>query len=200
MLDSFFKKVFKKSSYFLEETKKSALLRFLAILGVIISYFFFASYKYGASHGLLVTFLTWSMFVLCTPIADAGFILDFPMRLLTDIRMLYSEVLVWLIVIVSNLFLMIFNPSVYDTTVLLGLFKFILNHPFPFWAIIIISGLGTFLSVIFGDELMDVASHEERHLLKRLKPKYKIILLIFGFAIVVSLYWFLLHELNIQLF
>ncbi|MCD6523056.1 MAG: hypothetical protein J7K68_04870, partial [Candidatus Diapherotrites archaeon] len=70
------------SKYVSHETKRSALFKFLAVLGIVLIYFSFVSMKYGLDKGLLVGLLTWSFFVFCTPIADAGFLLDFPLRIL----------------------------------------------------------------------------------------------------------------------
>jgi hypothetical protein len=59
------------------ETKRHILIKFLLVLFVFIIYFGFIALK----DGFYVTILTWSFFVLCTPVADAGFLLDFPFRL-----------------------------------------------------------------------------------------------------------------------
>ena len=61
-----------------EETKKHSLIRYILLILVLTAYFLFVSYKFGAVNGLLVTILSWSFFVFCTPLADVGFILDFP--------------------------------------------------------------------------------------------------------------------------
>ena len=67
-----------------EQTVKYALL-----LCVLLAYFGYLSYEYGFASGGIVAGLTWSFFVLCTPVADAGFLLDFPVRLLTGMRMIF---------------------------------------------------------------------------------------------------------------
>jgi hypothetical protein len=56
------------------------VIKFLLLFTILIFYFAFISFKYGVKDGFAITLLTWSFFVLCTPIADAGFILDFPIR------------------------------------------------------------------------------------------------------------------------
>ncbi|OYT57846.1 MAG: hypothetical protein B6U68_01330, partial [Candidatus Aenigmarchaeota archaeon ex4484_14] len=61
----------KKSEYVLHETKRNVLVRFLLIVAIFVSYFALVSIRYGIQNGLMVTILTWSFFVFCTPIADA---------------------------------------------------------------------------------------------------------------------------------
>lgn len=71
------------------ETKKHTLRKFILVFLVLITYFLITSLKIGFREGISITLLTWSFFVLSTPIADAGFLLDFPIRLITKLRMVY---------------------------------------------------------------------------------------------------------------
>jgi hypothetical protein len=189
----------KKSEYFIHKTKRSILIRFLLLVAILVSYFVFLSFKYGVNEGFLITILTWSFFVFCTPIADAGFLLDFPVRLITKIRMIYSEMFVWIIAFSINFYSIISNPNIYEKTAILKLFKHILLHPNPFWAIIIISAIGTFISIYFGDEMIDVVKHEHRKKYKKHKNKYRLILILFVIVITVLLYHHLLKKLGINI-
>ncbi|WP_221932895.1 hypothetical protein [Thalassotalea sp. PS06] len=63
-------------------THKETLLKFLALVALLVGYFIYMSMKYDASTGFGLAILSWSFFVLCTPVADGGFILAFPIRLL----------------------------------------------------------------------------------------------------------------------
>ncbi|NOZ67230.1 MAG: hypothetical protein GXP00_12200 [Alphaproteobacteria bacterium] len=181
------------------ETHREVVLKFLLLLGVLILYFGYLSYEYGLLTGGIVAALTWSFFVLCTPVADAGFLLDFPIRLIFGIRMLYSEVLVWAIAISLNLYALAYNSAAYDKTILTVLFKKILTTPYPYWSIIILSGIGTFLSIYFGDEMMDVFRHRDRVKYHRHGFKLKFIGIVSLFALIFLAYYFLLESLNIQL-
>ncbi len=181
------------------ETKKEALSRFVLVLLVFAGYFGFVSVKYGASQGFLIAWLTWSAFVLGTPIADAGFLVDFPIRILTGLRMLYSELLVWTIAISLNIYVYFFRPDVYTGhTLLLKVFHQILSHPVPYWSIILISAIGTFASVHFGDELLDKRHHHERVSYHKHKSKYKLVLMIALFVSVLIVYNILIHKLGIE--
>ncbi len=193
------KKEILKSEFFLHQTKRSVLIKFISLLLVLVSYFGFVSYKYGLNNGFLVTILTWSFFVFCTPIADAGFLLDFPIRLITKLRMVYSEMMVWSIAILINTYALFFRPEVYEKVFLLRLFKEILLNPVPFWVIILISAFGTFLSIYFGDEMIDVVSHKEREKYKKHKNKYTMVIIAFIIAVMLVFYVYTLNELSINI-
>ena len=67
------------------------------------------SWKYDASTGFGISLLTWSFFVLCTPVADGGFILAFPIRLLFKIKMSLTQSVLWFVAVGINVFM--FNVS-----------------------------------------------------------------------------------------
>ncbi len=188
-----------KEEYIKHETKRSTLIRWLLVLAVVTGYFTFVAFEYGVQEGLLITFLTWACFVFCTPIADAGFLLDFPIRLLTNIKMIYSEMVVWFIALTITIDTIIFNPQVFQETVILRLFRHILYKPFPYWLIILVSAAGTYMSVYFGDELIDVVKHEHREKHQKHKHKFKLILIAFVIILLIALYDFLLIELNLNI-
>jgi len=188
----------KQSNYLLHETKKHTLKRFFIVLFIFLAYLFFVCWKYGVSGGIEVGLLTWAFFVFCTPIADAGFLVGFPARLLAGVRMIYSEVIVTFIGFFLTAYFLFFNSSIFEKTSLLKLYKDILIHPFPFWLIIIVSTIGTFLSIYFGDELIDVTKHSEREKFKKHKKKYLFVLSLFFFIFIVLLYEQLLQGLNIK--
>ncbi len=181
------------------ETKKHVFVKFLLIFLVFFGYFAFIATEYGVRDGFFVTALTWSFFVLCTPIADAGFLLDFPVRLLTRIRMFFSELMVWGLAILLNFYAFFVHPEIYTKTNLLLLFQHVLEHPIPFWALIIVSAIGTFMSIQFGDELMDKVRHDERNLYHKQKHQYKFIGMIFVIGLAIILYDFLLKQLGVEL-
>lgn len=181
------------------ETKKNVLIKFSLVLLIFLGYFAIIAFKYGVNQGFWVTALSWSFFVLCTPIADAGFLVDFPLRLVTRIRMLFSEMFVWFIAIFLNLYAFFINPDIYQQTKLLSLFKNILEQPIPFWIIIIISATGTFLSIKFGDELLDKARHKDRALYHKHKHSHRFIIMIFLFVFVLIFYRLLLKQLGVDI-
>ncbi len=190
---------------FLRQIRKCShdhpLIRFLIVFSLFITYLCITSLSHGFGNGILISLLTWSFFVFCTPIADAGFLVDFPVRTLTRIKMIYSEMMVWFIAMSINLFVYISNPAIYEKTIILNLFKHILSHPYPYWIIILLSAAGTFLSVYFGDEILDTiaSGNKERKYHKKHIKKYKLILFLFIIVLVICIYYYLLNQLHIKI-
>ena len=172
------------------------LLKFVALLFVIVAYFAYLVYQYDVLTGGITALITWSFFVLCTPVADAGFLLDFPLRLIFGLRMILSEIVVWGIAILINVVCLINFTSYYETTVITQLMQAILTTPFPYWSVIVLSGLGTFLSIRFGDELMDVLHHKDRVYYLKHHFKHEILLFIF-FLVVIFGYYEVIQSLGI---
>ena len=138
---------------------RHTVIKFLLLLAVLAGYFAYLGWKFGLATGGLVSALTWCFFVLCTPVADAGFLVDFPLRLLFGIRMFVSEIAVWGMAIAINAYAMTFARAAYAKTTLSALLERIIETPWPLWSIIVISGIGTFASVHFGDRLFDAHDH-----------------------------------------
>ena len=181
------------------ETKRHVLIKFILVLLLFSIYLLFVIHKFGIQQGIFVTILTWSFFVLCTPIADAGFIIDFPLRLITQIRMFHAEMIVWGIAISLNLYTFFLHPIVYTKTNILTLFFNILARPFPFWGIIAISLVGTFISIHFGDELLDKIKYRDRKSYQKYKHAYQFIIMVFVFTMAIVMYDILLKKLGIDL-
>jgi hypothetical protein len=178
--------------------RRANIIRFALILLVFIVYGIIVFVKFGTG-GILIALVTWSFFVFCTPVADAGFLVDFPIRIITKLKMVYTEMIVWAIAFFINMYAFVFQPSVYDQTIILKLFYHILTQPFPFWGIIIISGVGTFLSIYFADELMDVAVPSKRKIYIRHVSKYRVIIFVFLIAFIIALYDFLIKKMGISI-
>ncbi|MFW2545099.1 hypothetical protein ACN2XU_20905 [Primorskyibacter sp. 2E107] len=177
--------------------RKQVLIKFALLMALLIGYFFYLWVKFDAATGAVTAALTWSFFVLCTPVADAGFLLDFPLRLLFGIRMVISEVVVWVLAGAINASVLLWAPAYYETTVLTRLFHQILITPWPYWGIVLLSGAGTFLSVKFGDELMDVLHHRERDFFHSHQFKQELILIAF-FLMIVFGYYELISSLGLE--
>lgn len=181
------------------ETHYESLLKFIALIIIVVVYFLYMSWKYDASTGVSISILTWSFFVLCTPVADGGFILAFPIRLLFKVKMSIIQVLLWFVAVGLNIYYITTSPDSYNLTFITKLLKHILSEPYPYWSILLISALGTFLSIYFGDEMMDVATHKEREISHRHGAKHRsLIVLGLGILAIVS-YYYLLSSLNVTL-
>ncbi len=176
---------------------RKSLVKFLILLGVLSGYFAYLSAKYDFATGGIVSLLTWSFFVLCTPVADGGFLLDFPLRLLFGVRMIVSELFVWAFAITINVVSLRFFAADYDKALLTSLLKKILTTPYPYWAIILLSGVGTFLSLWFGDEVADEVNDGKGGVLQRIRWK-KLLAMAVVFALIVAVYTRLLVSLGIE--
>ncbi len=177
--------------------KKQVFYKFLLLCLLLVGYFVYLSVQYDVMTGGVASVLTWTFFVLCTPIADAGFLLDFPLRLLFGIRMLISELAVWAIAITVNIISLLYFAEYYETTTLTKLLHAILTTPYPYWSVIFLSGAGTFLSIRFADELMDVVHHRDRDFFHRQGFKHEIIIIIFFILVLVG-YYKLVASLGIE--
>ncbi len=180
------------------DIKKHPAIKFTLIFLIISAYFFFTIKSNGLKDGLWVSLLTWSFFVLCTPIADAGILIDFPINLISGIKMIYSEIIVWVTAIGMNILILTTNPAIYEKTIILSLFKHIIQNPFPYSAIIILSALGTFISIHLAD---DITGRKEKKIKKHLGffAKHEVITFIFLIVMILIIYNFLLETLGINI-
>ncbi len=180
------------------ETKREVLIKFIGVLIIFIAYFIYVSLKFGVKEGFLVAWLTWSFFVLCTPIADAGLLIAFPLRLILGIRMLYVQVVLFFIAALLAIATLIFSPTTFEKTLILKIFKAILTTPL-YWIIIFISIIGTIFSIMFGDEMLDVIMHKDRTTYHKHHLKYELLLYFFFFVIVFIIYQEILKQMGIPL-
>ena len=172
-------------------------IKFILLCLVLVSYFLYLTFQFDFLTGGMAALITWSFFVMCTPVADAGFLLDLPLRVLFGIRMIVSEIVVWAIAILINVFSLVYFAEIYETTFITQTMAIILTNPLPYWLVILLSGIGTFLSIRFGDELMDVIKHKDRKFYLRHQFKHELILFIF-FIFVLFGYYEIISTLGIE--
>jgi len=180
------------------ESKRQALIRFFLALSILIIYTIYLVVRFGTA-GFALGVITWSAFVMGTPLPDGGLILDFPIRLLTNIRMVYSEIIVWLVAIFTNLYFVFHEPQIYQKTAISHAFYLILIHPWPNWIIIAISGIGTFMGLYFADELLDIIFMKDRKKYLRFRLFYRIILVVFLILIFYFVYRYFLGLFGLKI-
>lgn len=180
-------------------THRESLWRFLALIGLLVAYFAYMSWRYDAATGAWSALLSWSFFVLCTPVADGGFIVAFPVRLLFGTRMLVSQVAVWVVAIIANFAALEFAPDRYQDAALTRLLYTILTTPWPYWSILAIAAAGTGLSIVFGDEMLDVTRHEDRKTYHRHGFKHRLLVVVGLGVLTILAYYQLLHELGVSI-
>ena len=179
------------------QTHRESLWRFLALIGLLITYFTYMSWKFDAATGAWLALLSWSFFVLCTPVADGGFIIAFPVRLLFGTRMLFTQLIVWMLAIAINIAALNFAPAGYEDTALTRLLFTILTTPWPYWSILAISAVGTAFSIWFGDELIDVTTHADRKIHHKHGFKHTTLLIVGLGILTVLAYYKLIGDLGI---
>ncbi|MDW4496507.1 hypothetical protein R5H30_00820 [Sulfitobacter sp. D35] len=180
-------------------THRESLWRFLLLVMVLVAYFAAMSWKYDAATGAWLAALSWSFFVLCTPVADGGFLIAFPVRLLFGTRMIWTQVAVWAVAVAINVVALSVAPDAYDDTALTGLLRTILLEPWPNWSILALSAVGTGLSIWFGDEMMDVTAHAQRQKQHRHGFTHKVIATVALGVLTILAYYHLLRDLGIEM-
>tara|TARA_A100000171_G_scaffold51708_1_gene66904 strand:+ start:278 stop:841 length:564 start_codon:yes stop_codon:yes gene_type:complete len=181
------------------QTHKETLIRFALLIGTLVIYTVYLSTQYSPREGLGLSFLTWSFFVLCTPIADGGFIIAFPLRLLFQIKMLHTQIVVWFIALGGNIAFLVTNKEIYSHTIITSLLRQILTTPWPYWVILGLCLLGTLLSIYFGDEIIDAKNHANRKKYHQHGFKYKIFSSVVLMGLVVALYYHLIAQFGLQI-
>jgi len=146
---------------------KKLLFKFILLCILLVGYFSYLSIQYDLATGGVASVITWSFFVLCT------------------------------LAITVNVVSLLYFSEYYQTTKLTSLFHTILINPYPYWSVILISGTGTFLSIRFADEVMDIAHHRDREFFHRHGIKHKVLIIIF-FVLVLFGYYELMTLLGIE--
>ncbi len=181
-----------------KQTHRESLWRFGVLVVLLAGYFGYMSWKFDASTGAVLAVLSWSFFVLCTPVADGGFVVAFPVRMLFGVRMVVTQIVVWFVAVGINVAGVLLVPEGYQDTALTRLLYSILTTPWPNWSILVISLAGTLLSIWFGDEMIDVADHSMRKKHHRHGFTHKMVMIV-GFGILtVMAYYQILSNLGIM--
>ncbi|MBA6326502.1 hypothetical protein H4J46_00790 [Colwellia sp. MB02u-6] len=76
--------------------------------------------------------------------------------------MTYTQIVLWFVALDINFYMFSQHSNIYDLAFFTKLLKHILFEPYPYWSILLISAVVTFLSIFFGDEIMDAAAHKDR--------------------------------------
>ncbi len=188
----------KKSKKRRHSIKSSKLTRFLLLLATVLVFLFFMSYKFGLQEGLEITVLVWTFFVLCTPLAVADLLLDVPIRMITRGRMITSHTVVWLIAIFINIVVLYHAPGIYNVHPLLEILRHVLVNPIPYWSLMGLCLIGTFLSLEMADEVVDEVEdelHIRRHKHHTMLHYAILTLLIAGLLLIYDL---LIKEIGIE--
>ena len=116
-------------------------LTFFSLIGLNLTW------QCGLQRGLLLTFLTWSFYILCLPLSNNAVITTAILRPFSRDAVRYAKFIPWAIALVLNVIVYIFVPYAYLMSATTFLLYRIIANPWPYWLIIITSGLGGLYSV-----------------------------------------------------
>jgi hypothetical protein len=97
--------------------------------------------SFGFLRGMLLTFLTWSFYCLCTPLSNSALITSKFLDLFTNVSLRYAKFIPWLFAIVLNIFIYLIAPYVYIMSATTFLLYRIISNPWPYWLIIVACAL-----------------------------------------------------------
>jgi len=109
-----------------------------------------------------------------------------------------QEMFVWVLAITISSTSLFLAPQYFESTLITRVFHQILCHPIPYWSIIFLSFIGTFASIYFGDEMIDVITHNKRLEHHKHGFKYKTIVLISVPILVITVYYQLMRDLGLS--
>ena len=124
-----------KKNYFSQLTKFTLALSGLGFLLVDMAYY------YGASKGLLLTFLYWSFFILCMPAAHGSYILGVPLDLVLKRRSFSTEPIMICGAIILNVLVYTINPNIYMINFITHLLRDFIATPQPLWLIFVVAAI-----------------------------------------------------------
>ena len=113
--------------------------------------------------------------------------------------MVKTEIVVWLLSLGLNIYVLVNNAVIYNSTIFLKLLKYIMTNPNPYWLILVLSAIGTLLSTVFADELIVVASERKRKLHQKHARIWLMVLSAGIVLLAVVLYQVLLQQLHVRI-
>lgn len=130
---------------------KTYIIKYLIYLAILVFVCMYLSLGYGFWHGLHLTALIWSFYILCIPGAHGQLAFGFPLQFITH-KPLHTEPFVWSAALLLNIITYTYIPKIYVLTFPSCLLYRILTTPNPYWLILLFSALGTFYYFIVGEK------------------------------------------------
>lgn len=107
-----------------------------AYSGLFLFVVFYLVKHHGFHQGLLASYLTWSFFVLCTPIISRALLISNIIGKLTGSNLYNAGLFTWSVALISNMFLLNLAPSIYNINPLSSFLAHALMTPRPHWLLI----------------------------------------------------------------
>lgn len=148
----------------------------------------------GIKKGFTVVILTWCFFVFGTPIADAGAIVDFPVRIITNNPFYNTELIVFAVAATIIVIFLWVSPKSYEDTFLTRVLYKMFTRPFSLYGLIIIlSIVGTLISAYVENDIYNWALYNKGHI-----QSWRNKLLVIIFFIIWIIYIGIIYHLRLK--
>ena len=101
----------------------------MALLALWVFVLIYQSWFHSIEVGIHLAILSWSLFVLCIPVAHGRFVFGVPIYLVTGIKV-RPEIFLWTLAMSINVMSLIFMPFVYEDMMLTHFLYRLLVNPF----------------------------------------------------------------------
>jgi hypothetical protein len=170
--------------------RKGAPPEHFMVAGLILStHLFLTMQKHGLGQGLEVTALTWAFLVFLTPMPLAGVLIELPLKFFTNHSMIRIQMLVWALGLGITFAALAFFPQAFSSTSLLVLFLHVLTNPFPYWGLLGLCAMGTFISVYLVDDVVDEVKDELHHHHRKHMSSVQVIIAVAALALIIYTFW-----------
>lgn len=124
---------------------------FLIFPIILLGFVFFSFFiKHNFYTSLILTLIMWSFYILCIPAFHGKIVLGKIYKIITKKTLKYPELIVWPIALIFTISTFFLLKNIYLSTIGTHLFYILLQNPWPYWWIFLISGIGTFYRSIIG--------------------------------------------------
>jgi hypothetical protein len=170
--------------------KKGAPPEHFLVAGILLStHLFLSMEKPGIGPGLERTALTWAFLVFLTPMPLAGVLIELPLKFLTKHSMMKIQAIVWGTGLAITISALAFFPQAFSSTSILVLFLHVLSNPFPYWGLLGLCAMGTFISVHLIDDVVDEVKDEMHHKHRKRMSLFQVALSVAAMVLILYTFW-----------
>ncbi len=126
------------------------LLFFSLVLLFFSAYAFYQIIRHGLELGLFISFLSWTVYILCVPAAHGRLLVGSAFKMLTR-QSFFPEPYVWALAVAVNIMTIIFAPQIYTHTLMTYIFYRSVFIP-HYWIIFLLGAIGTWYRSIIGSD------------------------------------------------
>lgn len=119
-----------------------------AYSGLFLVVIFYLIKLHGVSQGFIASYLTWSFFVLCTPIISRALLISTIIEKITGSTLYNAGLFTWSGALISNMILLNLVPTIYTMNPLSGFLAHALTTPRPHWLLIAMCGANVWYQAV----------------------------------------------------